>query len=604
MAKRGLSRKEKGGNVGFAEELISYLVKEYQVKTFCVCPGGRNAPLVKALSRARGLEVFSFFEERSASFFAVGRCKRDKIPCAVVTTSGTAVAELLPAVVEAYYSGLPLVLVTADRPSAYRGTGAPQSIEQVGIFSHYVEKTWDLESTPGATDTPVICADKQESAFSRGHAGADPVRRASPSVKLKKIDLPGWSGRAPCHINICFDEPLLDKTARKLDFSRLQKTSSTSRCEVIGTNQNQNHPGGLIKTGKPVLSAVQKQEEAQQIKSFFSKVKRPLCILAELPESEKPKVEEVLSSLSAPIYAEALSGLRESKTLSHNILKSGDRILHWLILHKKVDGVLRVGRRPCVRFWRDLEKKYPNIPILSVSEQGYSGLARAGQAVLFESFFKKVSSVARSKSRALAKPDKTIFMEDTRRLKIINSLLEKYPLSEPALVRGLSQKIPAGASLFLGNSLPIREWHLSASFKDRRFKYEGNRGANGIDGLLSSFFGGCARGQQNWCLLGDLSCLYDLSAPWILSQIGSIKCFIVIINNGGGRIFSPLFSDPAFINSHNLRFTQWAKMWGLHYYRVRQWPEGKLAFSSPAVIELAVDPRPTEQFNMEYNQLL
>jgi 2-succinyl-5-enolpyruvyl-6-hydroxy-3-cyclohexene-1-carboxylate synthase len=104
---------------------------------FCVCSGSRNAPLLAVLPSTPGIRVWSFVDERSAAFFALGRAKLTGLPAAVVTTSGTAVAELLPAVVEAYYSGTPLIVITADRPARYRGSGAPQCIEQEGIFGPY-----------------------------------------------------------------------------------------------------------------------------------------------------------------------------------------------------------------------------------------------------------------------------------------------------------------------------------------------------------------------------------------------------------------------------------------------------------------------------------
>ena len=105
---------------------------------FCACSGSRNAPLLAVLSSTSGIRVWSFVDERSAAFFALGRAKLTGVPAAVVTTSGTAVAELLPAVIEAYYSGTPLIVITADRPARYRGSGAPQCIEQEGIFGPYV----------------------------------------------------------------------------------------------------------------------------------------------------------------------------------------------------------------------------------------------------------------------------------------------------------------------------------------------------------------------------------------------------------------------------------------------------------------------------------
>src|SRR2546430_1412254 len=132
---------------------------------FCVCAGSRNAPLLAVLSVTPGIRLFSFVDERSAAFFALGRAKLTGKPSAVVTTSGTAVAELLPAVVEAFYSGTPLIVITADRPARYRGTGAPQCIEQEGIFGLYAS----------ASVTQVTVE------FDERWIGADPSRGPSPS---------------------------------------------------------------------------------------------------------------------------------------------------------------------------------------------------------------------------------------------------------------------------------------------------------------------------------------------------------------------------------------------------------------------------------------
>lgn len=115
------------------------------VAEVCVAAGARNAPLLSAILESEGVKVWSFFEERCAAFFALGRIQADRTPVAVLTTSGTAAAELLPAVIEAHYQGLPLVLLTADRPRRYRGTGAPQAIEQKDLFGPYVSACIDVE---------------------------------------------------------------------------------------------------------------------------------------------------------------------------------------------------------------------------------------------------------------------------------------------------------------------------------------------------------------------------------------------------------------------------------------------------------------------------
>jgi 2-succinyl-5-enolpyruvyl-6-hydroxy-3-cyclohexene-1-carboxylate synthase len=145
-------------NIAAARAIIER-VRGLGVIDFCVCGGSRNAPLIAALASG-----YTFVDERSAAFFALGRAKRDGRPVAVITTSGTAAAELLPAAVEAFYSGVPLILITADRPARFRGSGAPQSIEQVGLFGVYAA-----------------------------------------------TDIDRWTRRTPLHINVEFDEPLIDE---------------------------------------------------------------------------------------------------------------------------------------------------------------------------------------------------------------------------------------------------------------------------------------------------------------------------------------------------------------------------------------------------------
>jgi len=147
-------------NIAAARRILD-AVQSHGCDTFVVCGGSRNAPIAAALGDRT---AYTFIDERSAAFFALGRIKRDGKPAAVITTSGTAVAELLPATIEAFYSGAPLILITADRPARFRGTGAPQTIEQSGIFGMYA-------------------------------AG----------------DIAQWSGAMPLHINIEFDEPLIDE---------------------------------------------------------------------------------------------------------------------------------------------------------------------------------------------------------------------------------------------------------------------------------------------------------------------------------------------------------------------------------------------------------
>jgi 2-succinyl-5-enolpyruvyl-6-hydroxy-3-cyclohexene-1-carboxylate synthase len=124
--------------------------------------------------------------------------------------------------------------------------------------------------------------------------------------------------------------------------------------------------------------------------------------------------------------------------------------------------------------------------------------------------------------------------------------------------------MPDGAFVYLGNSQPIREWNRFASLEDRGFVYGENRGANGIDGQLSTFLGQAAAGRENWALVGDLTALYDVQAAWAVRHAaGQVR--VVVLNNGGGRIFERMFSNPRFQNRHALSFEPFAALWGWAY---------------------------------------
>ncbi len=438
---------------------------------FCVCAGSRNAPLLAVLG-ASDLRIFSFVDERSAAFFALGRAKLTGRPVAIVTTSGTAVAELLPAAVEAHYSGTKLIFITADRPARYRGTGAPQAIEQEEIFGVY----------------------------GRG---------------------------AVFHINVAFDEPLID-----------EEVAALLGCKVAA------------------LETEQPRNQATRQPIPFP---RPLVILSGLAPTHHARVRAFALALNATVYAEPLSGLREDPALAHLLITAGERMIGL----GNFDGVIRIGNVPSLRFWRDLDESRRDLPLVSFSDLPFTGCSR-GEVHPIESLPDDVTPRDR---------DESFFAIDRSRASAIADILDEEPQSELAMVRSLSRTIPANARVYLGNSLPIREWDLAATREWRGFAIDANRGANGIDGQLSTFFGQCHPSRPNVCVVGDLTTIYDSNAPWIVPQLDpGIDFRIVIINNGGGRIFSrvpslrtldPSMRERMIENSHALRFDHWAAMWSI-----------------------------------------
>lgn len=488
------------------EEVIAWGVRD-----FVICTGARNAPLVLPLLEGPPpFRVWRHFDERSAAFFALGLSKRRREPVAVVTTSGTAAAELLPAVIEAHYSGLPLVLITADRPKRFRATGAPQAIEQAHLFGPYCEGCLDAEA---AEDFP----------------------RSFP-----------WSRRRPIQVNPCFEEPGGD-TPAKIDWAGAPGRFSIPMPPCwIGDHTLLDRFLAGFGDGGAVL-------------------------LGEIEAADRPAVEAFLGKLGAPVWAEAISGLRES------------RAFPLMPENFEPAKVLRIGGVPSLRLWRDLEDR-PRVPVLSITRTGFPGLARPCETMEWPDF-------SRVKTPVL---DVGITESDDY------NRFSRFPLAEPSLIRALSGIIPSEARVFLGNSLPIREWNLAATRAVAHTEVFANRGANGIDGEVSTFLGLSEGAEESWGIFGDLTALYDLNAPWVLDQLRSGKRRIVIVNNGGGRIFSRLpslggidESRKRFTeNRHAIGFESWARMWGLGYSRDLAEP----MVEDAAVMELTPDAAQTEAF--------
>lgn len=553
------------------ENLVKKIMSELHsrgVRELCICPGKRNAPFIAvAVANPELFRTYYFYEERCAAFFALGRIKNTERPVAVITTSGTAAGELLPAAMEAYYSGLPLVLVTADRPRKYRGSGAPQTAEQVGLFGIYASCSLDLESVE---DLPTLL----------------PLKRT-------------------VHINSCFDEPLIEE-------------SDSSRYELKGLS------AALSKEKLHLEGSGFSLRSASQVPDFLEQTQRPVAVVGALPQDARDSVAELLVEWGVPTYFEALSGLRDDPRLAGLRIHNGDQLFERAARSDyPFDGLVRIGGVPTLRLWRDLEGKYSDLPVLSLNCLPFSGLGRKSE--MMEGPLDQICDYLREKVKGLglqSRPQSSVtclqrYLEQERDWKKrLDLLLEEEPKSEPGLLAALSRRIPSGSRVFLGNSLPIREWDLAATTTDRDLEIWGSRGLNGIDGQISTFFGfagsgaGAAAGAglraENWGIIGDLTALYDLPAPWILSQLPELAVNLVVVNNGGGKIFSQMYKLPEFQNQHDIRFQAWAELWKMRYEAWNEVPQS-IGTSSGAgtnrIIELLPSEEATQRFWKKYRTL-
>lgn len=513
-------------NITLAQECLKHLAS-VGVNEIALCTGARNSPLVALLDSTKSFKVYNFFDERAAAFFALGRMRQTTRPVAIFSTSGTAVAEMLPAMVEAHYTGAPLIAVTADRPRKCRGTGSPQSINQTKIFGEHAEHFIDVAPN-------------------------------------EFWNLDGWLKTGPLHLNLCFDEPLLD--------------------EEIKT---QNYPTANFESGNFVLQK-KINDQRDVFREFLRKSRNPVFILGGLNSSETTHIENFLKKTGALVFAEGQSNLRESESLKNQILYSGDSILS----PNYFDAAVRIGGVPTTRFWRDLENNSRLMPVLSVSNVPFSGLS-SGKLIHtnLTQFFKDFDVHLNLDVEKNA----TNIMKDRARYREILAILDSEPTSEPALLHRLSLLIGKDSQIYLGNSSPIREWDLFADRTSRNWEVFGQRGVNGIDGQISNFLGYAHPDKANWGIFGDLTALYDLSAPWVLKQIPAKNIKIVVVNNGGGQIFSRMFESKSFLNEHKLQFQHWAKMWNLPWARWESIPS-HYEENLPSVIEIAPHLDATQRF--------
>lgn len=522
------------GNAVLARAIVSEAVRRGVVE-FCICPGARNSPLFDELMSRDQLKKYFWFEERSAAFFALGRSRKMQRPVAVVTTSGTAAGELLPAAMEGHYTGVPLLMITADRPRRFRGTGAPQAAEQVGLFGVYAKAAIDVAEGEG-------------------------------------IDLDSWDLGGPAHLNVCFEEP----------FPKVKEP-----VELF-----------LNRAGK-AGNEFPKHAEAGFLHQFLQQVKYPFVVVGGLDAQDRDAVAAFLVTLNAPVFLEGISGLREDVRLRHlRITRTENLWLTAMQADYPIDGVLRIGGVPTFRFWRDLEEKQGVIRVCSISDLPFSGLSWgsvicASLRELLGAYLEKRFDSSLSHSWRVA---------DRQFHQHLLDLFHEEAAAEPSLFHFLSKRIPAKANIYLGNSLPIREWDMAAHDKDRGFRVTASRGLNGIDGQISTFLGSSTSGEENWAILGDLTTLYDLAGPWILPQLSGTSIQLVVINNSGGQIFARMCPQKEFLHTHNLNFEPMAKMWGLHYERWTSIPS-KIESRGSSLIEIVPDLHATNRFWQRFAEL-
>ena len=522
-----------------------------------VCPGSRSAPLAYAISRNTRNESIIAHDERSAGFVALGAARATGRAAVVVTTSGTAVANLLPAVVEASKTGTPMLLVTADRPPELHDCGANQSIHQSHIFGAFARWSIDVPCADVAIAPHWILSTADE-AWRRAH---------SPSQSA-----------GPVHLNWMFREPLAPrieswKRESIVDLSEWSRSQEPWRLAIDGGVSWEETINGLIDRIRT------SSEDAHRVL---------LCVGALYSPAMRALAQQLAKRLGCAVLADIGSGLRHGDcrgdvvahadlvALSPEMLSSlrPDFILRFggAISSRRIGEFLAQSRRSGARemIIRDGPERmdFEHAASIELSiDASVSSTIRGQTSVASNTAIKATDVIKSNYADAWKSADKTVACVLESRLDDLNEVLD-----EPSTARIISAGCPSGTTLFVGNSMPIRDADMHAAWVDSSPTIAVNRGASGIDGLIATAVGHArVTGKPTVAFVGDISLLHDLGSLALVSA-SSVPVIIVVVNNDGGGIFHflPLVDHPNMLEPwttapHGLNFSAAAKMFGLHY---------------------------------------
>ena len=497
------------------------------VKNVVISPGSRSTPLAYAFSHAKDITVYRQVDERAAGFFAVGLAKASGTPTVLLCTSGTAAANYYPAVVEAKYARVPLIVVTADRPHELREVGAPQAINQTNLYGDHVK--WFV-------DFPIPDTADMTLPFIERH-----VTRAVSISKAAPI--------GPVHVNVPFREPLL------IDFEELPKVNVQPHF---------------------VSEVVPSIQTIEQLQLLLNDTKKGVIVVGELAlKSDATQLWQLVRTLRWPVIVEALSNMRSDVPADclPYVVSTYDAFLKQPDVNTCLipQTVIRFGAQPISKFLMQfLAKATDNYIVIDESplfRDSYATVTHFVHATIGSWLTQLTTSAIDAEYVSLWQQVQMITVDEI-------SCYKQYGIDEGAYVQQLLNSVER-ANIFASSSMPIRDIDTFFVPTDKHIQIVANRGANGIDGVVSSAFGYSAASENpTYLVIGDLATLHDMSGL-LATRYQHIDCTIVVMNNDGGGIFSylpqskveehyeDLFGTPTALGFENL-----AKMFNCQYDRI------------------------------------
>lgn len=520
------------------------------LESVCISPGSRSTPLTLAFANHGRVRIYRHLDERSGGFFALGLAMASKRPVALVCTSGTAAANYHPAIIEAYYSNVPLLVLTADRPPELRGSGANQTIDQIKMYGDHVR--WSVEVPLPETTPPDSVLLHLRTLAARAYATA--------AGQLK----------GPVHLNFPFRKPL-EPGAINGEHVSMAKSAATDNAR----------PYTLFTRGR-----IQPEPELfESIAMTISANPRGFIICGpNAPGGDFPAAVTALAEQSGyPILADSLSGLRHgTQTTSGMVMGSYPLWLpHAADWMRSTTTVIRFGSLPTSSALSAFLEKIAPANHFHVRDDGEwaddlhltHDYIQADPASLCRGLTNHLEMSGYVPSNQWASGVKMI-EEHTQAA--MRAELETTPFFDGSAINTILSALPADSVVFAGNSMPVRHVDIFDRPGNVSREFYGNRGASGIDGNVSTALGIAVQtGKHVVAILGDITFYHDMNGLQAIRQNDLANITIFVINNDGGSIFhrlpiaqyDPPFTD-LFLTPHGLSFSHAAALYGLRYAAV------------------------------------
>jgi 2-succinyl-5-enolpyruvyl-6-hydroxy-3-cyclohexene-1-carboxylate synthase len=535
-------------NLLWAKVFVDELARS-GLRAVCIAPGSRSTPLAIAFAEQPGIKVYSLIDERSCAFFALGLALAGGQPAAMLCSSGTATANFYPAIIEAHYAGVPLIVLTADRPHELRESGANQTVDQVKMYGEHV--LWSVDMALPEAQPPALALRNLRTLADRACATAN--------------GLMGATVKGAVHLNFPFRKPL-EPTPVESDFTEFHDERQPNVPFTRIWRGRMRPPDGMIDW----LEAEIRQSARGLI------VCGPRC-----PGGDFPAALARLAKVTGyPVIADATSGIRfghRDEGEGANFMGGYDSFLRGTKEWQSPDIVLHFGAMPTSQAVDDyLTAIAPNQRVWISHDGVWKDANHLANEFLWADAALLCEALAERLTLQPPSPDESwtaLFRHaETETWNTIGeSLGEDY--FDGAVLADVVDLLPDPSKLFIASSLPVRHLDQFGRPNAKHINVYANRGASGIDGTISSALGAAAADPDVplTLVLGDLAFYHDMNGLLAVKRCG-IKATIVVINNDGGGIFyrlpiaryDPPFTD-LFATPHGLSFESAAQLYGLDY---------------------------------------